>query len=171
MKPVTINLSLYVNISKKALLVVATILTFIAFVFVAVNTYNYVSNRKIIEEYKSKVEQFQKLAENKEQKKIKKELNYLISVIEKDLFPLPQILTEIEQCKPEKVDIHRLIFSENLKNVTINGESDYVESVSAFLLAMEKSKYFSAKLIRQRIKENHSILFELKAEWNEDEKS
>ena len=171
MKPVTINLSLYINIVRKVLLVTAIILGFAAFVFTAINIYGYIANRKTITEYQSRIEKLKKQAENKDQKKLKKEFNYLIPVIERDLFPLPLFLTEIEKNKPEKIDINELTFSETLKTVTIKGESNYVESVSAFLIEMEKSKHFSVNLIRQVIKEDHSILFELKAEWKEDEKS
>lgn len=171
MKPVTINLSSYINFLRKALLSVAIVLVFIAFGFSAANTYDYIANKNIIREYQLRIEQFQKQAENKEQKKIKKELNYLTSEIKKDLFPLPKVLTEIEKNKPEKIDIHQLIFSENLKNVTIKGESGHFESVSAFLIEMEKSQHFSVKLIKQGIKKNRRILFELKAEWKEYEKN
>ena len=139
--------------------------------FTAINIYGYIANRNTITEYQSRIEKLKKQAENKELKKLKKEFNYLIPVIERDLFSLPSFLTEIEKNKPEKIDIYELTFSESLRTVTIKGESNYVESVSAFLIEMEKSKHFSVNLIRQVIKEDHSILFELKAEWKEDEKS
>ncbi len=171
MKPVTINLSLYINILRKVLLVTAIILGFTAFVFTAINIYGYIANRSTITEYRSRIEKLQKQAENKELKKLKKEFNSLKPVIERDLFSLPLFLTEIEKNKPEKIDIYELTFSETLKAVTIKGESNHVESVSDFLIAMEKSKYFSVNLIRQVIKEDRSIMFEIKAEWKEDEKS
>lgn len=167
MKPVTINLSLYINILRKILLVTAIILGLAAFVFTAINIYGYIANRKTITEYQSRIEKLKKQAENKELKKLEKEFNFLIPVIERDLFSLPLFLTEIEKNKPEKIDIYELSFSETLKAVTIKGESNYVESVSDFLIAMEKSKYFSVNLIKQVIKEDRSIMFELKAEWKE----
>ncbi|MCK5099637.1 MAG: hypothetical protein KAR45_16125 [Desulfobacteraceae bacterium] len=171
MKPVAINLSLHRNIFRKVLLALLIIFVFTALGFTAVNSYNYITNRNIIKKYQSRVGKLKKQAQNKEQKKAKKEFDYLIPVIKNDLFSLPMILTEIEKNKPQKVDIHQLIFSENHKQVTIKGESGYVESVSAFLIEMEKSKQFSVKLIRQVITEDRSILFEINAEWKEDEKN
>ena len=170
MKPVTINLSLHRNILRKIFLAVSIILAFTAFGFTAVNTYDYIANQNIIREYQSRIERLKKQAENKEQKKSKKEFDYLIPLIQNDLFSLPLILTEIEKNKPKKIDIHEIIFSESRKIIIIKGESSYVESVSTFLIEMEKSKHFTVKLIRQVIKEDRSILFELKAEWKDDEK-
>ncbi len=171
MKPIIINLSLYVNIMQKVFMAIATLLFVIAFGFSAVNVYNYISKNNIIEEHKSKIVTFRKQAENKEQKKIKKELGYLISIIEKDLFPFPKVLTEIEQNKPERVDIHELIFSETLKNIIIKGESGHFKSVSGFFTKMEQSKHFTVKNIKQGIKENRNILFELTIEWEKNEKT
>jgi len=171
MNPININLSLHVNILRKILLAAAIILGVVAFVYTAINIYAYTANRKTITEYQSRIEKLKKQAENEELKKLKKEFNFLLPVIEKDLFSLPLFLTEIEKNKPEKINIYELTFSENLKTVTLKGESNYVESVSAFLIEMEKSKYFSVDLIRQVIKEDRSIMFELKAKWKEDEKS
>ncbi len=170
MKPIVINLSLYVNIMQKVLLIIAIVMFVTAFGFSIVNTYNYISKNTIIEEHQSKIELLREQAENKKQKKNKKELRYLISIIKKDLFPFPQVLTEIEKYKPEKVDIHKLIFSDNLKNITIKGESGHFESVSAFLTRMEQSKHFTVKHIKQGIKENRNILFELAIEWKKNEK-
>ncbi len=171
MKPIIINLSLYVNIMQKVFMVIATLLFVTAFGFSAVNAYNYFSKNSIIEEHVSKIEHFRKQAENKEQKKIKKELGYLISIIEKDLVPFPKVLTEIEQYKPEIVDIHELTFSDNLKNIIIKGESGHFESVSLFFTKMEQSKHFAVKHIKQGIKENRNILFELTIEWKKNEKT
>jgi hypothetical protein len=165
MKPVTINLSLHVNILRKVLLVTAIILGVAAFVFTAINVYGYIANRQTISEYQSRIEKLKKQAENKELKKLKKELNYFIPIIERDLFSLPLFLTEIEKNKPEKINIYEIAFSENLRVANFKGESIYVESVSAFLVQLEKSRYFSVNLIREVIKEDHSIMFELQVEW------
>ncbi len=171
MKPIIINLSLYINIIRKTLLVAAVILVSTALGLTAVTTYDYVANQNLIREYQSRIGKLKKQAKNKEQKRLTEELEFLIPVIEKDLFPLPKLLTEIEKIKPAKINIHELIFSESMKTVTIKGESSYVESISTFLIGMEKSNRFSVKLIRQVIKKDWSIIFEVKAEWEEDEKN
>ncbi len=171
MRPVVINLSSYVNFMQKVLLIIANVMFVTALGFSVVNAYNYILKNNTIEEHKFNIVTFRKQAENKEQKKIKKELGYLISIIEKDLFPFPKVLTEIEQYKPERVDIHELTFSDNLKNIIIKGESGHFESVSIFFTKMEQSKHFTVKHIKQGIKENRNILFELAIEWKKNEKT
>ena len=81
------------------------------------------------------------------------------------MFSLPEVLTEIERIKPDKIDIKELIFSDNLTVVMIRGESNHAGSVSKFIIGMDRSKQFNIELSREEIDENKRIIFELTARW------
>ena len=81
------------------------------------------------------------------------------------MFPLSELLTQIERVKPDKIDIKALIFSDNLKTIVISGASDHVEEVSDFIAGMDRSKSFAIELSKEEIDENSRIIFELIARW------
>ncbi|THB80453.1 MAG: hypothetical protein D3926_07095 [Desulfobacteraceae bacterium] len=183
MKPIIVNLSAHERVSKKAIWAFVVLLACLCALFTGVNIYEFASNRKIIKGYEKRVGDLgrqastmkkkikKRQADTKKQKSLKKELGYLLSLIKGDgRSPLP-VLTEIEKNKPERVDIHKIQFSNNFKKITIQGESDHIESVTGFFTGLEASGRFKVnKLIKNRIDKKHTILFDFNAQWKPDEK-
>lgn len=177
MKPLTINLVIKKNIREKVFPTIAVIFAIAALGATLTNTYDYYATTKVINVYELRIEQInmrfnqkQKMAQNKvvdkkESNKIKQDFNYLGSIIKKNMFSLPGMLTQIEKAKPDKIDINKLIFSENFKVVKIRGESSHAGSVSKFIAGMDKSEHFNVELSNEEINEDKRIFFELNVRW------
>ena len=178
MKPVNINLAVKKNIQGKISLGLAAVFILAACGFIMVNIYDYNANAKVIKIYEARLKTINKRSEqekvtarkiliNREDDKtpLRQDLNYLKTIIKKNMFPLSEVLTQIERVKPDKIDIKELIFSDNLKTIVISGASDHVAEVSDFLIAMERSNYFTTELTKEEINENSRIIFELTAKW------
>ena len=177
MKPVTINLVVKKNIWGKVSLGLVAIFVFATLGITLVTIYDYYANTKVIKTYESRLKEINRrsaqkkiaspemITDKKEHEKTKEDLNYLSTIIKKNMFPLPIVLTEIERVKPDKIDINELIFSDNFKIVTIKGESKNVDSVSRFIINLDRSNHLSIELSREEIKEDKRIIFELTARW------
>jgi hypothetical protein len=177
MKPVNINLAVKKNIQGKISLGLAAVFLLAACGFIMVNIYDYNANTKVIKIYEARLKTINKRSEqqrvnarkiniNREgDKKNRQDLNYLKAIIKKNMFPLSELLTQIERVKPDKIDIKALIFSDNLKTVIISGASGHVAEVSDFIAGMGKSKSFAIELSKEEINENSRIIFELTAKW------
>ncbi len=177
MKPVAINLVLKKNIQGKFFLSFVVILVFSTLGITLVNMVDYYANIKVIKTYESRIKGINQRSERKKtavQKKVtnqkeyqnnKQDLQYLSGIIKKNMFSLPTVLTEIERVKPDKIDITELKFSDNLKVVMIKGESNHANSVSQFILGMNRSERFDIELSREEINEDKKIIFELTARW------
>ena len=152
MKPVNINLVDKPNIWKKIFLISAAFLCFAAIGFTMINLYDYYANKKVILVYETRLEKVSKQSRQNrsiekktkvitkdEEKKNRQELHYLKDIITKNMFPLTEVLTQIEILKPDQIDINSLLFSENLKTVVIKGESSNISQISLFLNKMNSS--------------------------------
>lgn len=177
MKPVNINLAVQKNIQVKISLGLAAVFLLAACGFIMVNIYDYNANTKVIKIYEARLKTINKRSEQQrvnarkininreDDKKNRQDLNYLKAILKKNMFPLSELLTQIERVKPDKIDIKALIFSDNLKTIVISGASDHVEEVSDFIAGMDKSKSFAIELSKEEIDENSRIIFELTARW------
>lgn len=177
MKPVNINLVVKKNIWAKISLGVAAVFVFTTCGFTMVNTYDYYANTKVIKIYQSRLKLINQKSEKKRVKNRKivnntkddeksgQDLDYLKEILKKNMFPLTQLLTQIEKVKPDQIDINELVFSDDLKTVVIKGESTYVAQVSRFLVEIDRSKYFEVELSKEEINNENRIIFELKATW------
>jgi hypothetical protein len=177
MKAVKINLAERKNIPEKLYLGLAALIVFITCGFTMVNSYDYYANTDVIKTYETRLEKINKRSEqkkvkaqkrvnaSKEDEKIKQDFNYLKAIVTKNMFPLTEVLTQIEKVKLDKIDINELIFSDNLKSVMIKGASSQVSVVSKFLMEMNRSKYFVIELSKEEIDNNKRIMFELTAKW------
>ena len=177
MKPVNINLAVKKNTLGKISLGLAAVFILATCGFTMVNIYDYYANTKVIKIYGTRLETINKRSEQKrvntqkinlnreDGKKNIQDLNFLKAIIKKNMFPLSELLTQIERVKPDKIDIKALIFSDNLKTVIISGASDHVAEVSDFIVGMDRSKYFTIELSKEEITENSRIIFELTAKW------
>jgi hypothetical protein len=177
MKPVNINLAVKKNIREKISLGLAAVFILAACGFIMVNIYDYNTNTKAIKIYEARLKTINKRSEQQrvnarktninreDDKKNRQDLNYLKAIIKKNMFPLSELLTQIERVKPDKIDIKALIFSDNLKTVIISGASGHVSEVSDFIAGMDRSKSFTIELSKEEINENSRIIFELTAKW------
>lgn len=178
MRPIAINLVVSKRVWEKMMLSFSVALVLITFGLTCVNTYDYFANKKILRDYQKRLDiikrQTQKKNEVREKKNVqvnqksienKSYMDYLNPIIERNLFSIPSVLTEIEKNKPEKVIINSLIFNDNGNSITISGESKYIASISDFILHMKRSKSFDVDLTKQEFGSPNNILFELTAEW------
>ena len=178
MKPVNINLVNKPNVWKKIFLVLAALLCFVAIGFTTINIYNYYANKKVMLAYQTRfekvskqsrqnrsIEEKTKVLTKDDEKKNQQELHYLKGIITKNMFPLVEVLTQIEILKPDQIDINSLLFSKNLKTVVIKGESNNISQVSLFLKKMNTSRDFVIELSKEEINEDKRIIFELIARW------
>lgn len=176
MKPVTINLVHKKDIKGKVFLGFVVMFVLSTFIISAVNLIDYFENTKVIKIYESRIQKINKRSiqkkaaqksqfDKKDQAKFIEELNFLNAIIKKNLFPLSEVLTELERIKPDKIDINGLKFTENHYVLKILGESNHVSSVSDFLIAMEKSSRFIVEISKEEINEDKRIIFELIAKW------
>lgn len=181
MKPIPINLVEKKDIWKKISLGLAVVFVVATCGFTFVNIYDYMANTKIIQTYDTRLKEIKqrkhkkKNNENhqkamalaaKEIEKNRQTLAYYEAVIKKNMFPVLEILSLIEQNKPEKVDINGLSFSDNLKTIVINGESESDIEISRFFTKMTRSRHFESRVTKEEITEEKKILFELKVKWN-----
>ena len=184
MKRININLVRKKRGVKKPSLYLAAVLASAAIGFTGVNIYEYFANSTVITTYENRLAQVrQNMARRKkearqnrpateeEQKQLQQERDILRKLVQKNLFPVLDVLTRIEHQKPEKLDIDGLKFSGNLHVITITAESSEMEAVAAFIENMKKSDRFSVTLARQEIRKNHLIGFELVARWVDGQKS
>lgn len=165
------------NFWTRIFLVLAALLTLVTFAITLSNTYDYFSNTKVIKVYEERVNKINQRSKrdrlvikevgvNKENlEKLKQDLDFFSVVIEKAMFPLPVVLSQIEKVKPDKINIRSLVFSQKLDTVKISGDSAHVGAVSNFIIDLEKSIHFKVQLSKEEIRENKIIAFELIARW------
>jgi len=177
MKPINISLVARKNIWGRISLGLAAVFVFITCGFTMVNIYDYYANTNIIQTYETRLKKINKRAEQKrvndqkrlsmgkEDKNSRQDLNYLKAVIKKNIFPLNEVLSQIEKIKPAKIEINELRFIDNLKTILIKGASHQVTQVSKFLMELDRSKYFAIELSKEEIEEDKRIIFELTAKW------
>ncbi|MCP4670876.1 MAG: hypothetical protein GY857_06185 [Desulfobacula sp.] len=177
MKPVKINLVVKKNIWGKISLGLAALFVFTTCGFTIVNIYDYYANTNIIKTYETRLKTINKRAEQKrvnDQKRVsmtkedkhdREDLNFLKAAIEKNMFPLTEMLSQIEKIKPEKLDINELSIIDNFNTIVIKGASNQETQISNFLMEMDRSKYFVIELSKEEINEENRIFFELTAKW------
>ena len=155
MKPVNINLAVKKDIQGKISLWLAAVFILAACGFIMVNIHDYYTNTKVIKIYEARLKTINERSEQQrvnaqktninreDDKKNRQDLNYLKAIIKKNMFPLSELLTQIERVKPDKIDIKALIFSDNLKTVIISGASGHVADITDFIAGMDRSKSFT----------------------------
>ncbi len=168
LKPIAINLIVKKNIQERLSLSLVAVLAVLSLGLTLVNLYDYSENIKVIKTYESRIKEISRFSEEKrkpdpEREASIKDLDYLGTLIQKNLFSVPMVLTEIENAKHDKIHILALVFLEDLLGVSIKGESDHMDAVAKFILDMDQS--FEIEVSRQEINENKKIVFELIARW------
>jgi hypothetical protein len=187
MKPVSINLIKKRRNQGKILLPLLVLTVCVAIGFTGVNVMDYRANARVITEYENRVRQARHQMEQqkteaadrvrtqqKKQADIQAMFEPLDKMIRQDLFPLLDVLTELEVLKPEQVDIMRLDFTDSLTTVRIKAESASAAAVFSFMDSMAQSPRFDVELSRKEVGEDNRIMFELTARWladGNDEKS
>ena len=151
----------------------AVMLTVMTLALTLGNTYEYVENNGVLKEYQSRIKALkakekqravlsQKMVPDKKKiERLHQNFLYLNTLIKKNRFSLPLFLSEIEKIKPERVNINEVAFSENLQAVTLKGQSDFVDTVSQFLMALDRSPLFDVELSKQEIPGPRQVAFEL----------
>jgi hypothetical protein len=179
LKPITINLIVKKDIRERLSLSLVTVLAVLSLGLTLVNLYDYRENIKVIKTYESRIKEISQLSEEKrkpgpkmdiqdqEREASIKDLDYLSALIQKHLFSLPMVLTEIENAKQDKIFILSLVFMDDTSGVTIKGESDHMDAVAKFILDMDI--FFEIEVSRQEINESKKIVFELIARWTSAE--
>ncbi|GEM_PF-3950277 len=165
MEPVIIDLSGNRNVSNHVLPVMGMVIIVSAILLSVINVHNFFSNKEVIRACETRIKQYRKQFENKELKTEQKEIDYLLSIIKKDLSPLIMVLTAMEECKPDRLIINELSFSESSEKIYLKGETNQVKSTSRFLTNLEKTDHFNVMLISQRVTDRQTLIFELNAEW------
>jgi len=169
MKPVNINLTATRGIRNRRVKALVAVLVVAACAVTVLNVYDYIANSRVIDTYEMRMAQISARArENRMPKtpdtdsaKRAETLAFFSPIVKKAVFPLPQILTELERIKPETLDIDAVVFAQNLDTVRISGRSHDVDAVSRFIVDLDRSPVFTVHLSRQEILENRQIAFEL----------
>ncbi len=174
MKPLHINLSVKKNYQGNFVFSFLVLFMATTLVLTLGNTYEYVVNNKVIKEYQNKIKELKAkrkqqivlskkmVPDKKKLERLQQDFLYLNGIIKKNMFSLALFLSEIEKIKPEKVNINEVAFSESLQVVTLKGQSDFVDTVSQFLMALDRSPLFDIKLLKQEINGPRQIAFELR---------
>jgi hypothetical protein len=177
MKPLNINLAAPKKIPKEVLLGFMVILVFAAATLSSVTVHEYMANNKVIKTSQDWIKESNKRRELKEiaarkvvpdpkaLEEIKTDFLYLDGILKKTNFSLPLVLSEIEKIKIDQVVINEVAFTENLRVVTLKGQSNFVMAVSDFLASLDKSRRFKVELSKEEINGQRQISFELTLEW------
>ncbi len=173
MKPLPINLSARTKFSGNLVLAFVVLFMVTTLALTLGNTFEYVENNKVIKAYQNRIKEFKEKRKQRAvlaQKRVpdKKKLEglehdflYLNTIVKKNRFSLPLFLSEIEKIKPERVNINEVAFSESLQVVTLKGQSDFVDTVSQFLMALDRSLLFDVELSKQEIHGSGQVAFGL----------
>jgi Tfp pilus assembly protein PilN len=171
--------SLPINLSAKTKFPGNLVLAFVVLFMVTTlaltlgNTFEYVENNKVIKEYQTRIKVLkekrkqravltQKRAPDKKKlERLHQDFLYLNTIVKKSSVSLPLFLSEIEKIKPDRVNINEVAFSQSLQVVTLKGQSDFVDTVSQFLMALDRSPLFDVKLSKQEIHGAGQVAFEL----------
>jgi len=177
MKPLYINLAAMKNIQGKIVFAFVLIVIAVATGLTLGSTYEYMANKKVIKVYQNRFQELnrkekykksdskKKVPDQKELEIVRKNFVYLEGIIKKNMFSLPLLLTEIEKIKPEQLNINEIVFSENLQVVTLKGQSNFVNRISQFLIALDRSPLFRVELSKEEINGQQQIAFELILKW------
>ncbi len=179
MKPLQINLGNKSQIWTKVVLAFIVIFAFTTLGITITTIYEYYENNKVIETIEIKISQTNKRFKEKrkiipkpvidsvEQQRLNTQLAFLSTQIKRSMRSIPLMLNELEYLKPEKVNIHELSFTQDLKELIIKGESKFFEEVSRFVIDMNRSKRFDVEITKESFNDNKKISFELTAKWIE----
>ncbi len=178
MNPISINLVAKKNVWGTFVLFLFAGIVSITFGITCVTAYDYFANKRVVKEYETRLDVL------KRQVKIKKEiiqkrplvnesqlkkqdayLDFIVPIIEKKIFSIPAVLSEIEKKKPNKITINTLVFSKDNKTVIIEGESKYISAISDFIINMKQSDQFDVDLTNEEFDTDKTVFFELTALW------
>lgn len=175
MKPVSINLIEKKRVQQSVLLPLLALAICVAVGFTIVNVVDYRANARVITEYADQIRQQREQqrteaasrvqTQQKEQADIQAMFDPLGKMIHQNLFPLLDVLTELEILKPEQVDIMHLNFTDSLTSIRIRAESSNAAAVFTFIDSMARSPRFNVDLSRKEIGQDNRIIFELTARW------
>jgi septal ring factor EnvC (AmiA/AmiB activator) len=181
MKPVSINLIKKRQTRGKLVLPLLALVICVAFGLTVVNVLDFRANARVISQYENRLRQIQQQmaqqkkkaakqvqSQQKKQADIQAVFEPLGKMVRQELFPLLDVLTELEILKPEQVDIMGLNFADSLTTVRIKAESGSAEAVFSFIDNMARSPRFDVELSRKEIVEDSRIMFELTARWTAD---
>ena len=90
---------------------------------------------------------------------------FLDKIYVKHLRSIPEMLSNLEKAKPDKVQIDEVVFSKDMRAVTLIGSSYSPGAISQFLDQLSLADGMAIDLSREEIGENKLIRFELTARW------
>jgi len=90
-------------------------------------------------------------------------------ILEKDMFPLSQLLDVIEMAIPKNIVINELKLTKAASSLLLNGESPDAASVAVFLNALKRSKHFSIDFNRGSVIGGKGFTFEIIAHWKRND--
>jgi len=180
LKPVRLNLKIQDTLGTRLALPLVVLIVIFIFGFVCVTAYDYMQNSRKIQQYQDRLARAGKAAavkkrantpgfSDKEIKAAHKDFTYLKGVIEKVMIPVPRILDVLERSKPPGLDLTKVAFSDDFRTVFLSGDSALAEDVSQFLLALDRSKMFSAEIIMEKVSDDKKIHFEISAEQEKND--
>lgn len=179
MIPLDINLAAPKKIPKEIVVGFMAVLVFAAATLSSVTLYEYMANNEVIKTSQAWIKESNKRREikalaaresvpdPKALEEIKNNFLYLEGIRKKHMFSLPLVLSQIEKIRQDQVIINEVAFDENLRVVTLKGQSNFVMAVSDFLAALEETHRFRVELSKEEINGQRQILFELTLEWLE----
>ena len=176
MNPISINLMKKNQPRARILIPLLVLAVCVAVGFTVVNVVDYRANARVISEYENRVRQIRQEMEQqkteaanqvrtrqKQQAEIQAVFEPLGKMIRQEQFPLLDVLTELEILKPERVDIIRLDFADNLTVLRIKAQSTSPTAVFSFMDNMARSPRFDVELSRKEVDQDNRIIFELTA--------
>ncbi|MFK5952281.1 MAG: PilN domain-containing protein, partial [Desulfobacterium sp.] len=90
-------------------------------------------------------------------------------ILEKDMFPLSQLLNVIEMAIPKTIVINELTLTKGASSLILKGESPDAASVADFLNALKRSKRFTIDFNRGSVTGGKGFSFEIIAHWKRND--
>ena len=140
------------------------------------NIYEYYANLKTVDEYQQRLAAVQQhtkqigIKRNRrspEAQAAMDKANQLRPVLEKHFVSIPELLTDLERLKPDKLKIDEIKFFETGEKygISIQGSSGKTQAVFLFLDRMNRSEKFTHTLSQQKITNSKRLTFKLTAQW------
>ena len=181
MKPVELNFQTRQTLVTRLMGPAMILLLLLAGTLTLLNTSTFFSNRSYIDILTNQIEQKKQTTGKRSDGSISKpytprqlerlqsDFQSLMRILEKDMFPLSQLLDVVETAIPKNIIINELTLSKGASSLLLKGESPDADSVAIFLNALKRSRRFSIDFNRGAVTGGKGFSFEIIAHWKRND--
>ena len=181
MKPVELNFQARQTLVTRLMGPAMICLLLFAGMLTLLNTGAFFSNRSYINNLENQIEQKKQPPEKRlhgtipkpytpqQLERLKSDFQSLTRILEKDMFPLSQLLDVIETAIPKNIVINELSLSKGASLLLLKGESPDAGSVAVFLNALKRSSRFTIDFNRGSVIGGKEFSFEIIAHWKRND--